>query len=177
MLALRPFVHDESISDPLVAGLTFQVVLMEGKVQVEAHGFGICLRTAMEPGESPRQPPTAWCWQKIVDGGRCTKPDQRPDLPTPGLDTPSGWSSLRRTQLPGCRQRGPWQLPESQCPSHHPSNSPGPPQRNALQKRSPRSFACIQANPLGSKDVSSRSSRRCCDRRRDRSSPASQILG
>ena len=35
-------------------GWTFQLVLMEGKVQVEAHGFGICLRTAVHPGESPR---------------------------------------------------------------------------------------------------------------------------
>ena len=34
-------------------GWTFQVVLMEGHVQVEAHGFGICLRTAVLPGESP----------------------------------------------------------------------------------------------------------------------------
>ncbi|MCB4427863.1 copper-binding protein [Synechococcus sp. MU1643] len=35
-------------------GWTFQVVLMEGHVQVEAHGFGICLRTAVVPGESPQ---------------------------------------------------------------------------------------------------------------------------
>jgi hypothetical protein len=35
-------------------GWTFQLVLMEGKVQVEAHGFGICLRTALFPGESPQ---------------------------------------------------------------------------------------------------------------------------
>ena len=34
-------------------GWIFQVVLMEGHVQVEAHGFGICLRTAVLPGESP----------------------------------------------------------------------------------------------------------------------------
>ena len=27
---------------------------MEGHVQVEAHGFGICLRTAVMPGESPQ---------------------------------------------------------------------------------------------------------------------------
>ena len=27
---------------------------MEGQVQVEAHGFGICLRTVVLPGESPR---------------------------------------------------------------------------------------------------------------------------
>ena len=26
---------------------------MEGKVQVEAHGFGICLRSALNTGESP----------------------------------------------------------------------------------------------------------------------------
>ena len=35
-------------------GWTFQVVLMEGNVQVEAHGFGICLRTAVLPSESPQ---------------------------------------------------------------------------------------------------------------------------
>ena len=34
-------------------GWTFQIVLMEGHVQVEAHGFGICIRTAVLPGESP----------------------------------------------------------------------------------------------------------------------------
>ena len=36
-----------------LAGWTFQTVLMEGKVQVEAHGFGICLRTPILAGESP----------------------------------------------------------------------------------------------------------------------------
>ena len=36
-----------------LAGWTFQTVFMEGCVQVEAHGFGICLRTPMLPGESP----------------------------------------------------------------------------------------------------------------------------
>ena len=35
-------------------GWVFQVVFMEGHVQVEAHGFGICLRTAVLPGESPQ---------------------------------------------------------------------------------------------------------------------------
>jgi len=35
-------------------GWLFQIVFMEGHVQVEAHGFGICLRTAVLPGESPR---------------------------------------------------------------------------------------------------------------------------
>ena len=35
-------------------GWTFQVVLMEGHVQVEANGFGIRLRTAVLPGESPQ---------------------------------------------------------------------------------------------------------------------------
>ena len=36
-----------------LAGWTFQTVLMEGQVQVEAYGFGICLRTPVLPGESP----------------------------------------------------------------------------------------------------------------------------
>lgn len=35
-------------------GWTFEVVLMEGKVQVEAQGFGIKLRTPLYPGESPQ---------------------------------------------------------------------------------------------------------------------------
>jgi hypothetical protein len=35
-------------------GWTFQTVLMEGAVQVEARGFGICLRTMVQPGETPR---------------------------------------------------------------------------------------------------------------------------
>lgn len=34
-------------------GWTFQTVLMGGAVQVEAHGYGICLRTQVLPGESP----------------------------------------------------------------------------------------------------------------------------
>ena len=35
-------------------GWTFQTVLMEGDVQVEARGFGISLRTRVQPGETPR---------------------------------------------------------------------------------------------------------------------------
>ncbi len=35
-------------------GWTFQTVLMEGAVQVEARGFGICIRTTVQPGETPR---------------------------------------------------------------------------------------------------------------------------
>lgn len=34
-------------------GWVFQTVLMEGSVQVEALGYGICLRTELQPGESP----------------------------------------------------------------------------------------------------------------------------
>ncbi|MEB3158072.1 MAG: copper-binding protein [Synechococcus sp.] len=34
-------------------GWTFEVMLMDGKVQVEATGFGISLRTPLYPGESP----------------------------------------------------------------------------------------------------------------------------
>jgi hypothetical protein len=36
-----------------LAGWAFQTVFMDGEVQVEAHGFGICLRTPVLPGESP----------------------------------------------------------------------------------------------------------------------------
>jgi hypothetical protein len=35
-------------------GWTFQVVLMEGHVQVEAQGFGITLRTPVFPQEAPQ---------------------------------------------------------------------------------------------------------------------------
>lgn len=35
-------------------GWTFQLVLMQGKVQVEAHGFGICIRTVLLHGETPQ---------------------------------------------------------------------------------------------------------------------------
>ena len=35
-------------------GWTFQVVLMEGHVQVEAQGFGITLRTPVLPQEAPQ---------------------------------------------------------------------------------------------------------------------------
>lgn len=34
-------------------GWIFQTVLMEGSVRVEALGYGICLRTQLQPGESP----------------------------------------------------------------------------------------------------------------------------
>lgn len=36
-----------------LAGWTFLTVFMDGAVQVEAHGFGICLRTPVLAGESP----------------------------------------------------------------------------------------------------------------------------
>ncbi len=35
-------------------GWTFQIEFMEGKTQIEAHGFGICLRSALLTGESPK---------------------------------------------------------------------------------------------------------------------------
>ena len=35
-------------------GWSFQTVLMEGHVQIEAHGYGIRLRTPLLAGESPR---------------------------------------------------------------------------------------------------------------------------
>lgn len=35
-------------------GWIFEVVLMDGCVQVEAKGFGICLRSPMDPGETPQ---------------------------------------------------------------------------------------------------------------------------
>ncbi len=35
-------------------GWSFQLVLMEGNINVEAYGFGICLRTSLLQGESPQ---------------------------------------------------------------------------------------------------------------------------
>ena len=35
-------------------GWNFLIVFMEGKVQIEGQGFGICIRTPLLPGESPR---------------------------------------------------------------------------------------------------------------------------
>ena len=34
-------------------GWIFQVVLMGGKIHVEAYGFGICLKTSLQAGETP----------------------------------------------------------------------------------------------------------------------------
>ena len=70
-------------------GWTFQVVLMEGKVQVEAHGFGICLRTAMEPGESPQ----AAADRLVLAEDRRRRALHQAwingqTMPTQGLDTP-----------------------------------------------------------------------------------------
>ena len=39
---------------------------MEGHVQVEAHGFGIRLRTAVLLEKVPMQPPTGSFWQRTV---------------------------------------------------------------------------------------------------------------
>jgi hypothetical protein len=36
-------------------GWTFQTVLIGGRALIEAHGFGVCLRTQIEQGESPRE--------------------------------------------------------------------------------------------------------------------------
>ena len=55
-------------------GWTFQVVLMEGHVQVEAVGFGICLRTAVLPGESPKRQLIVWFYLKIDAGVLYTMP-------------------------------------------------------------------------------------------------------
>ena len=35
-------------------GWHFAIVLMDGDVKIEATGFGICLRTSLLPGESPK---------------------------------------------------------------------------------------------------------------------------
>ena len=70
-------------------GWTFQVVLMEGKVQVEAHGFGICLRTAMHPGESPQSAAD----RLVLSEDRRRRALHQAwikgqTLPAPGLDSP-----------------------------------------------------------------------------------------
>lgn len=80
-----------------LSGWTFQTVLMEGKVQVEAHGFGICLRTPVLPGESPvtaadrlvlaedrrrRALHSAW-----LRGQRLAAPSELPELSSATADT------------------------------------------------------------------------------------------
>ncbi len=35
-------------------GWSFQVVIIGGDVNIEAYGFGICLKTSLHPGESPQ---------------------------------------------------------------------------------------------------------------------------
>ena len=71
-------------------GWTFQTVLMEGQVQVEAHGFGICLRTPVLAGESPvtaadrlvlaeDRRSQAWCRARRR-GQRLSAPPEAPEL-------------------------------------------------------------------------------------------------
>lgn len=81
-------------------GWTFQTVLMEGDVQVEARGFGICLRTRVQPGETPRTAADrlvleedrrrrslhhAWLRGQTMPERPelLTLPGARPDLPSP----------------------------------------------------------------------------------------------
>lgn len=81
-------------------GWTFQTVLMEGDVQVEARGFGICLRTRLLPGETPRSAADrlvleedrrrrslhhAWLrGQTLAEQADLDRlPGARPDLPSP----------------------------------------------------------------------------------------------
>lgn len=86
-------------------GWTFQTVLMEGDVQVEARGFGICLRTRLLPGETPRSAADrlvleedrrrrslhhAWLRGQTIDeqAELGSLPGARPDLPSPGRVDP-----------------------------------------------------------------------------------------
>lgn len=88
-------------------GWTFQTVLMEGDVQVEARGFGICLRTRVRPGETPRTAAdrlvleedrrrrslhNAWlrgqAMAEPTDLG--SLPGAQPDLPTPAAALSGG---------------------------------------------------------------------------------------
>ena len=140
---------------------------MEGKVQVEAHGFGT-VSERLEPGESPQAAADRLGPGRGSSTPAC-QPDQWQTLPTQGPDTPP----LERLQDPTCCRQRPWQRPESiaEPPSEQ---QPRPPQRKALQKRAPRSLDCNHANPSEFMVVSSRSIRRCWDRRRDRRSPVSQ---
>ena len=73
-------------------GWTFQVVFMEGHVQVEAHGFGICLRTAVLPGESP---------QTAADRLVLAEDRRRRALHSASLEATSG-SGPETSGSPGC---------------------------------------------------------------------------
>jgi hypothetical protein len=55
-------------------GWTFQVVLMEGHVQVEAQGFGITLRTPVLPQETPQRQLIVWSSTKIGGVDHCDRP-------------------------------------------------------------------------------------------------------
>ena len=170
MLALRP----SSMTNPFRSagcGLDLPGGVDGRQGQVEAHGFGICLRTAMEPGESP---------QAAADRLVLAEDRRRRALHQAWINGQDPANArARHSPLDGASQThptpwlsstSPWQRPESHRPSHHPSSSPGPPQRKALQKRAPRSLDCNHANPSEFMVVSSRSIRRCWDRRRDRRS-------
>lgn len=98
-------------------GWTFQTVLMEGDVQVEARGFGICLRTRLRNGETPRSAADrlvleedrrrrslhhAWLrGQTLAEPAELgSLPGARPDLPSP-LTSGSDPASDRPEQAVG----------------------------------------------------------------------------
>ena len=77
-------------------GWTFQIVFMEGKVQVEAQGFGICLKTALKPNESPSAAADRLVlaedrrrralYQAWIQGQELPYPDMGPSQPKKGLE-------------------------------------------------------------------------------------------
>jgi hypothetical protein len=92
-------------------GWTFQTVLLGGRPMVEAHGYGICLRTELLQGESPRDAAdrlvleedrrrrslrNAWkrgpqhLLQAVIDG------DEVPDREPVASDTPNVEQQLQK---------------------------------------------------------------------------------
>ena len=137
---------------------------MGGQVQVEAHGFGICLRTVVLPGESPRASADRLvlaedrrrralhnAWLRGQDMTRTS------DAPPIALSLGSLnvllplLSSIRISQL---------SLPEiSQADHrarHQAQTKPDPPQRIARQNHSPETVGVIQPGLAISSSLSPR---------------------
>ncbi len=111
-------------------GWTFQTVLMEGDVQVEARGFGICLRTRLRNGETPRSAADrlvleedrrrrslhhAWLrGQALAEPAELgSLPGARPDLPSPNSTGADPASDLLQADAGEIDRPDPFQSSES----------------------------------------------------------------
>ena len=150
-------------------GWTFQVVLMEGHVQVEAVGFGICLRTAVLPGESPKRQLIVWFYLKIDAGVLYTMPG----FAVRTWCSQPGFPPRKRTCRPPillwllARPIGngwPDHLSVHRWANSQARAKPTPPKRSAFQKRSPEAGESVQ--PTGGWLIRLEASLRRCPHRR-----------